>query len=488
MQEDKRINKSSVVSAIIWKALERTFSQGLNLLIQIVLARILLPEDFGAVAILSAIIGYASIFVQAGLGTALIQKRQLEEKDVNTLFTGSMVIASFFYVVLFLIAPFIANRYQMPNLVWSFRVLSLTLFLGAINSIQTALFTRQMRFKAIFFRSLLAIPISGAIGIMMALNGYGLWALIGQSLVNNIVIVVYMSLDKKIIIHWGFSKDSAKQLYSFSGKILLSGLVSGFSDTCRTMVIAKRYSTKDLAYYDKAYSYSSLVTQIVSLTISNVMLPTFSRAQDNRKSLLLMVRKSVRMTSFVMFPVLLCLCAASKPFIIVLLTEKWAPAVPFFMLFCIFRMPGLISGIDKQLYYSLGNSSISLYYEIGLLIAQITALFITVPISVPAIAIGAFIVEMFGNIVLYTISDIKYGYKWNDRISDLKKPFLNGLIAASLVYSVSLLRYSYIITLIIQVVVGVVSYYVLSKITRDNCLLELNSLLREKISSFRRKK
>ena len=484
MLEESAVTKSSVVSAVFWKALERTFSQGLNLVVQIVLARILLPEDFGSVAILSAIIGYAAIFVQAGLGTALIQQKHLEERDVNTLFTGSMVIALFIYAIIFFVAPFIASRYQMLDLVWPLRILSLTLFLGAINSIQTALFTRQMRFKAIFFRSLLAIPISGAIGIIMALKGYGLWALIGQSLVNNLVIVIYMSLDKQIKIHWGFSKDNAKQLYSFSGKILISGLVSGFSDTYRTMVIAKRYSTKNLAYYDKAYSYSSLVTQIVSLTISNVMLPTFSRSQDNRSSLLLMVRKSVSMTAFVMFPVLLCLCAAAKPFFIVLLTEKWAPAVPFFMLFCIFRMPGLISGIDMQLYYALGNSSISLYYEIGLLIVQVSALFITVPISIPAIAIGAFIVEMIGNVVLFTISDIKYGYKWKDRIHDLKKPFLNGLIAASLVFSVSLLHFTDLITLSIQVVVGVMSYYVLSKITRDNCLIELNSLLREKISGI----
>ena len=200
-----------------------------------------------------------------------------------------------------------------------------------------------------------------------------------------------------------------------------------------------------------------------------------------------MVRKSVRMTAFVMFPVLLCLCAAAKPFFIVLLTEKWAPAIPFFMLFCIFRMPGLITGIDKQLYYALGNSSISLYYEIGLLIAQVSTLFITVPISVPAIAIGAFIVEIIGNVVLFTISDIKYGYKWKYRIHDLKKPFLNGLIAASLVYSVSLLQITDIITLLLQVMVGVISYFVLSKITRDNCLLELVSLLREKISGIKRK-
>ena len=135
----------------------------------------------------------------------------------------------------------------MPDLIWPLRVLSLTLFLGAINSIQSALFARQMRFKSLFFRSLLAVPISGAVGVLLALRGYGLWALIAQSIVNYLVVVIYMSFDKRIRVRFGFSKENAKDLYSFSGKILISGLVSGFSDTCRTMVIGKRYTTKDLA-------------------------------------------------------------------------------------------------------------------------------------------------------------------------------------------------------------------------------------------------
>lgn len=484
MQKDSVVSKDTVVSALFWKSLERVFSQGLNLAVQIVLARILIPDDFGRVAIISAIINYAFIFVQAGLGTALIQKNELENKDVDTLFTGSIVIAAFFYCLLFVFSPFVADYYQMPDLIWPMRILSLTLFLGAINSIQTALFSRQMRFKALFFRTLLAVPISGAVGIVMALKGFGIWSLIAHSLVNLLVIVVYMSFDRQIKIRLGFSKKNAYKLYSFSGMILLSGLVSGFSDTCRTMVIGKRYSTSDLAYYDKGYSYSSLVSQIVGITISSVMLPAFSRTQDNFSALLSMVRKSVRMSAFIMFPVLLCLCAAAKPFILLLLTEKWAMAIPFFMLFCIFRIPGLIATIDKQMYYALGNSSISLFYEIGLLAAQVMMLIITVPISISAIAIGAFIVEVLGNCSLFTISSLKYGYTWKNRLLDIIKPLTNGTLAAALVYLVSFFSFSNIVTLLIQIPVGAISYYLLSRITKDDNLTELRMMLSEKLSSI----
>lgn len=487
MNDSVIISKSTVLSALLWKVLERFFSQGLNLVIQIVLARILLPEDFGSIAIIAAIIAYASIFVQAGMGTALMQKKDLVECDVNTLFTGSLIIALLIYGLIFVFSPSIAGLYDMTELIWPLRVLSLTLFLGAINSIQSAIFARQMRFKALFFRSLLAVPISGLVGIVLALKGYGLWALIMQSIVNYLVVIIYMSLDKNIKIRFGFSKDSARVLYSFSGKILLSGLVSGFSDTCRTMVIGKQYSTRELAYYDKAYSYSSLVVQAIITSISSVLLPAFSRSQEDLNRLLSMVRKSVRMSAFTMFPVLMCLCASSKSFILLLLTDKWAASIPFFMLFCIFRMSGLISTSDKQMYFAMGNSTIAFYYEIGLLIAQVSMLLITVPISVAAIAVGAFIVELLGNCVLFTISSIKYGYSWRDRIADIYKPLINSSIAAIIVYIISFLNISLLLVFIIQIITSFTVYYLLSTITHDNSLIEIKEIIKDKFESVKNK-
>ena len=195
MAYDPQITKRSVTSSLVWKVLERIFSQGINLVVQIVLARILLPRDFGNLAIIVAITNYAALFVQSGLSTAIIQKKELDKKDIETLMVSSLFIALFFFVILFLAAPRISAYYGDNSLTWPLRILSLILFLNAIYSVQTGLFSRKMQFKKLFIRSALAVPISGVVGIVMALEGYGLWSLVVHNLLNMIVIVVFMSFD-----------------------------------------------------------------------------------------------------------------------------------------------------------------------------------------------------------------------------------------------------------------------------------------------------
>lgn len=474
------VTRQKVVYSLWWKLLERVFSQGVNLGVQIVLARLLLPSDFGSLAIIVAITNYAALFVQSGLATVIVQKKDLEEGDVSTLLTVSLVVAGCLYVGLYTLSPWIAEQYQLPNIVWPLRVLALILFLNALNSIQTALFSRNMDFKTIFVRSLLAVPISGAVGIGMAYMGYGLWALVMHNLVNMVVVVVVMfwGLDKKLRI--GFSWQRAKMLYSFSIKILLTSLVSGFGDTIRTMTIGKKYSTSQLAYYDKAYTYSYYVNLIFSQTIQSVLLPVFSRQQDSKKILLSTARKSVSMTAFIMFPAMLGVCACAKPLVLLLLTEKWAPCIPYLMLFCIFRLGGCISSIDKQVYYALGKSHIGLYYEIGLLIANLIMLAIAVPIGVYAIAIGALIVELSGTLSLFVVSRNIYNYFLSKRFHDLLKPAINAVLMVILIWPLSLIINNYSLLLLSQLTLGITVYFILAILTHDENIQIVKKLIQLK--------
>lgn len=469
------------MNSMWWKVLERFSSQFMNLFIQIVLARILLPEDFGSLAIINAIIVYCAIFVQSGLSTAIVQKRELEKDDVPTLLTTSMCIALFLYILLFAFAPLIANYYKLSNLVWPLRVEALILFLGAINSIQTALYQRRMNFKALFFRTLLAVPISGAIGILMAYKGFGIWALVAQSIIHYLVIIIYMAFDPSVRFGFGFSKKSAKALYSFSGKILISNLVSGMGDTVRTMTIGKKYTPGQLAYYDKAYSYSSLVTQVVTTSMASVLLPTFSRLQDERGNLLRMSRVSVRLISFIMMPVLVGVAVAAEPLIILLLSAKWAPCVPFLVIFCFLRLPCCITTIDKQVYFSIGNSSIALFYEIGLLVTNLLVLFFTVRISIMAIAIGATLVELLGNITLCVVSSKVYNYKLKYRLEDIWRPALCAAVMAVVGLGVYLLHLNHICTLILQIVLCVATYYAMSKLVNREMVSYITDIAKIKI-------
>jgi O-antigen/teichoic acid export membrane protein len=470
--EDKNISNKTIVSSLWWKLLERLFSQGINLVVQIVLARILLPEDFGCLAIIVAITNYAAIFVQSGLATALIQKKNLDEKDVSTMLTASLTVALFLYVLLFVLSPWIAQAYNLTEILWPLRIQALVLFLNAIFSVQTAILSRNMDFKSIFIRTALAVPISGTVGIVMAFLGFGVWALVAHNLVHTTVMVLVMFFGTDMHLRLDFSLDRAKSMYSFSSKIMLSALICGFGDTVRTMTIGKTYTTSNLAYYDKAYSYSQYVVSIIHLSIQSVMLSVLARQQDDKKLLCATNRKTVQMVSFVMFPFLIGAIMTAKPLILLLLTEKWSPCIGFFMLFCFFRLIGCVTSVDKQAYYALGRSDVTLYYEMGLLFANLIMLFSTVKINIWAIAIGATIIEFFGCLTLCVISSRIYGYSLLNRLSDFSKPLLNSIVMAFALWGLSFLSMSNLNTLIFQIAVGIAIYYIMARIS-DNKNLKL---------------
>ena len=471
---------------MIWKLMERFFAEGINLVVQIVLARLLLPEDFGYLAIITAVINYAAQFVQSGLATALIQKKELEDLDISTLLSASLSIATVFYVGLFFAAPAIMEYYEAPTLLWPFRVQTIILFLNAINAIQTAVLSRQMRFKTLFIRSAVAIPISGAIGISMAYMGLGIWALVAQSLSNAFLVVLVMFIGSGVHFSLRFSWSHAKRLYAFSSKILLTTLISGFGDFFRTMTIGKRYDSADLGYYNKAYSYSSYMTNVVNATITSVLLPTFSRKQNDLVSLKSMARKSIRLTNFLMLPILAGVFSIAKPLILVLLTSKWEGMIPFLMFFCILRAPGCSISIDKQVYYAMGRSEIALFYEIGLLATNLAVLFYTVRISPIAIAIGATVVELLGCLVYAIISSIVYHYSLIERFSDLWRPLLNSLLMVLALKAFALIPLSNLWLLICSIPFGIAVYIGLSILTKNSSLKEVLLLFKEKFGKHKK--
>lgn len=470
MSYDVDINKGKVTKSFFWKMSERFMSQGVSLLVQIVLARILLPEHFGSLAIIVAITNYANIFVQSGISTVIVQKQGLDKKDLSTLQSFSLAVALFFYLVLFFAAPGVASYYNSHVLCSALRVISIMLFLNAINAVQTGLLTRQMRFKKIFLRTMIAVPLAGIVGITMALNGFGLWALVAHTLVNALAVVVFMCFDRELRISLGFSMQRFKPLFSFSGKVMLTGLISGGHDFIRTMIIGKRYSTEQLAYYDKGYTYSSMVTAVIRQSIGSVLLPAFSRQQDDVQSLKNMARRSVRLASFILIPVLVAVAMMAEPLVVLLLTDRWLASVPFLAIFCILRIPGPIISVDNQVYYALGRSELNLYYEIGLFVINVSVLLFTVQISVMAIAIGALIVEFLGLLVIFFISSKIYGYTIGQRISDIWKPVVSAVVMSFCIYAVSLIGLSYWLTLALQIIVAMTVYGIMSYLTKDDSL------------------
>lgn len=463
MNNNPEVNKRTVLLSFFWKFMERGFSQGLSLFIQVILARILLPEDFGNMAILVAVIGYASVFVQAGLSTAIIQKKELEVKDIDTVLTASLGVAAVIYIILFTVAPLVADYYQSSDLLLALRVQGLILFLGAYNSVQMAIVSRRMQFRMLFWRSMLAIPISGAVGIGLAVYGFGVWALIGQSLCSSIVTVIFLSWGVDYRLRLGFSLESAKDLYGFGVKILLANLISQFHDMFRVMSIGRVFSKTDLAYFDKGFTYARYANTLISDSLSSVLLPVFSRKQDNPQEILLMARKSVQISSFIIFPLLLGIAALSKPLVSLILTDKWLDCVPFLALFCIFRLPGCISIIDKQIFFALGHSEIAFYYEAILMVVNMSTLLLALQYDVWTVALIGTIVEVSANVVVFAIASRVYGYKLVMRIKDIMPSLLiSGGLAWILYYAIVEMLWEGIEALLIGAVSLLISYGVLS--------------------------
>lgn len=476
------VNRGKVAKSFFWKILERFFSQGIGFLVQIVLARILIPEDFGSLAIIVAFTNYALIFVSSGITTTVIQRKGLDRKDLSTLMTYTLGMALVFYTVLYFIAPIIASYYNAPILQPTLRVLALTLFLQGINSVQTGLLQRQMNFRQLFVRTMIAAPIAGAIGIVMALKGFGLWSLVVHAIANQALVIIVMSFDKDCRIPLGFSLTKMKDIFPFTSKIMLTFATSGLFDLVRTTLIGKRYTREDLAYYDKGLTYSNYVTMLVNQSMGSVLLPAFSRNQDSIDTLRSMARRSIKVTSFIMMPILVAVAVMAKPLISVLLTDKWLPCVPFLVIYCFLRMPGPLLNIDKQVFYALGKSGVNLFYEIGLFVCNFIALFIAIKVNVLAIVVGALIVEMLGALAIFVISSKIYGYKLKSRLQDMWKPILGSVIMSAALYGISLIGLSNIVTLCIQIVVGFIVYLLMAKITRDDNMNYCISIIKDIIT------
>jgi teichuronic acid exporter len=300
MNQDTGI-KIKVIESLFWKIMERGGTQGIQYIVQIILARLLLPEDYGIIALVVIFTSVASVFVQSGLNTALIQKKETDETDFSSVFYLSLFIACLIYIFLFFSAPFIAAFYKMPQITPVFRVLSITLFFGAFNSIQNAVVARKLQFKKLFFSSTGAILVSGAVGIYMAYTGFGVWALVGQQLTNQLFITLVLWFTVKWRPQLLFSLVRVKNLFSFGWKLLVSALIDTVYRDLRSLIIGKMYNPAMLGLYNRGQQFPQLVITNIDGSIQAVMLPVLSSQQNNRPRVKNIMRRAIVTSSFIKY-------------------------------------------------------------------------------------------------------------------------------------------------------------------------------------------
>lgn len=473
------MKENSVASSFFWKFLERAGTQIINLVVQVVLARLIAPSEFGSLAVLIVFVNIANIFIQKGLSSSIIRKKEADNLDYDTALWASMVVAVVLYMVIFIVAPYISKIYDSTVLTIGLRVFSIQLFFGSLYCIQNAILVREMQFKSIFIRGMISSIGAGIVGIAMAYLGYGLWALVVQTLLQQVLccITAWKAVNWKPRLR--FSKERLSEIYSFGGKILLSELLNYSVEGIRTLAIGKVYSTEALSYYDRGQTYPATLMRGIYDTIGGVMLPVFSRKQDDDNDLGEAIIKSTSLTFFITTPIFVGMAAVADSLIPLLLTEKWVGAIPFFAIFSLYWIPYPIQGICKNGVYAKGESDSVLKIEIAKTVITFVTLAVALFISPYAIAVAAMI-TMFCTTALYVIAlrgMIHFSAK--KMLLGIGRTTVSAAIMYILVRIVGMLNFGNMITLIIQVAVGISSYILIALLGRDRNLNFCINLLRE---------
>ena len=456
----KKSDKQKVLSGLGWKFTERMSSQLVTFVLSVILARILLPEQYGLVAMINVFLAIANVFITVGFTSSLIQKKDADHLDFSTILWCSLTISCLLYVIMYFAAPYIEAFYSISGLASVTRVYSLVLIIGAFNAIQNAYVSRHMMFKKFFYSTFSGTLISGIIGIVCAYCGLGVWSIVAQSLSNQVLklIIVRSLIDWRL--KFEFSFDRAKQLMSYGSNILFSSLINSIFQELRQLLIGRYFSAADLAFYNRGRSLPHLVSTNIETSIESVLFPAMSNHSDQPSEIKRMMRRSIRTSSYIMYFFMTLLCLTSKPIILLLLTEKWADTIPFMQVICISSMIAIMSTANMQAIKASGRSDIVLKLEIikkpvflCILVAAVHHSVMAVALTMPLYALFAAIVNMYPNKKLLN-------YSIHEQIKDQMPATLLSLLMAICIIPISYLEINNeFIILLIQLFVGTVLYF-----------------------------
>ena len=466
--------ENSVFSGLFWKFGERITAQLVSLLVSIKLAQLLPTDDFGVVTIVMVFITIANVFVSNGFGNALVQKKDADNLDFSSVFYVNLIISFVVYIAIFLSAPYISLFYEMPVLTWAIRILGIRIIVAAINSIQHAYISRHMMFKRFFWSTLFGTVISGVIGIYMAYKGCGVWSLIVQYLTNTCIdtVVLWFTVKWRPVFKFSFSR--VKTLISFGWKLLLSGLIDTGYSQLRNLLIGKIYTPSDLAYYNQGDKYPQVLVVNINTSIGSVLFPAMSKCQDDR---LKVTRAAIQVSSYIIWPLMIGLAAIAPLFVRVILSEKWMPCVPFIQVFCLSYGLWPIHTCNLQAINALGRSDLFLKMEIIKKILGLMVMIITLKMGTFAIAVGLVITGIISTFINSYPNRKLLHYAYIEQLGDILPPFLLSLLMAVCIIPIEYLGFHKIITLVLQIVIGVLVYLTGSIITKPKGFIFIRTFI-----------
>lgn len=477
-RNDKRSDgqnlKGKVMSGLVWTFGERIIAQGISFIISIILARILMPAEYGVVSLITIFITIADVFVSNGFGEALVKKVDSDETDFSTVFYCSFSLAWVLYIILFFSADLVADFYSSPILSPLLKVLSLKLPISAISTIQHAYVSKHMIFKRFFFSTLGGTFFSGIIGVTMAMMGAGPWALVAQYLVNTTVDTIVLFF----IVPWRpkflFSLRAAKSLVGYGWKLTVSSLINTVYGQLRSLIIGRMYSSEDLAYYNKGNQFPSLIINNVDTSIGKVVFPAMTKVASKEERLKAVGRRAMMTTSYIIFPLMGGLFAVATPLVRLLLTDKWLFCVPYLQCCCVYYMCQPIQTTNWQIMKALGRSDLCLKLEILKKCIGILIILLSMGYGVLAIAIGNAIFAVISMIINAIPNKKLIDYSIKEQARDLFPAlFLSSIMVVFVMFVTSFLRLPSLVVLAVDIFLGGAFYICCSWIFKIDSFIYL---------------
>ena len=479
-------SKESISSNLIWRLMERFGAQGVTFVVSIILARLLDPDVYGTVALVTVFTSIMQVFVDSGLGNALIQKMEADDIDFSSVFYFNIVFCILLYIFMFFLAPIISNFYNRGDLVPILRVLSLTIIISGLKNVQQAYVSRNMMFKKFFFSTLGGTLGAAIIGIWMAYAGFGVWALVAQNLLNVLIdtIVLWFTVKWRPVKKFSFGR--LKSLFSYGWKLLTAQLVDTIYEDFRSLIIGKYYSSSDLAYYNRGKQLPQLAVTNINTAIDSVLFPSMSMEQNNLERVKAMTSRAVKTTSYVITPIMIGLAVCAEPLVIILLTDKWLPSVTYMRIFC-FGMaltPILLANLNAI--KAIGRSDIYLKLEIVRKCVGFVTLFSMMWFGVKAIAYS-YLLNCVINVIVNSMPNKKLlNYGFFEQAKDIIPSYLLSILMGALVYCVTFLNLDAVPTLSIQILLGVAIYISTSAVLKIDSFRYIYSSTFQKFNWLRK--
>lgn len=461
--------KHKAITGSIWKFMERVLAQGISLIVSILLARLLTPDEYGTVSIVTIFFTFANVVITSGLNTALIQKKDADEEDYTAVLVFSVLFSFIFYFIFYISAPYISRLYNNYSLTLIIRIMGISLPIMAVKSVLCAYISSNLKFKKFFFSTIIGTIVSAIVGFFLAINKAGVWALVAQQLVNTIIDTLILTKSVKLPLTKKINFAKFKILYKYSWKIFVSSFMDTLYNYITPMLVGIKYSSADLSFYNKGNSFPNTLTASVNSTLAAVLFPVMSKFQEDKNKMLQYTRLFIRLSSYIIFPMMLGFIAVSDNFVRILLTEKWLPCSYYIKVFSISSMFIMIATGNCETIKAMGRSDIFLKMEIlkKSLYFVVIFLFIIFSKSPRILALSTIVCTLI-SIVVNTYPNVKLlDYTYRNQIEDLLPNLIASLTMSAIVYVMNYINISIIALFINQIIVGVVIYIVISVLTKN---------------------